>query len=211
MRPLAPWGIAGGAVALLALIGLTAPTGQTPEADATPEGPWVYGAPEARFTLTTYADLECPYCRDAFPSLKAWIEAHPEVNWTWQHRPLPFHEPAAGREARLTECSGRLGGNGAFWQAVEQVFHQTRGSGQGLPGPLTLPGVDPQALEQCIAHDETIARTVRQQAAAASASGIEATPTLLLTDNQTGRSIRLEGAADAAALLSALDWLASAP
>ena len=39
----------------------------------------------------------------------------------------------------------------------------------------------------------------------------EATPTPLLTDHQTGRSIRLEGAADAATLLSVLDWLASAP
>jgi hypothetical protein len=40
---------------------------------------------------------------------------------------------------------------------------------------------------------------------------LESPPPLLLTDHQTGRSIRLEGAADAAMLLSALDWLASAP
>lgn len=40
---------------------------------------------------------------------------------------------------------------------------------------------------------------------------LKVTPPLLLTDHQTGRSIRLEGAADTATLLSALDWLASAP
>lgn len=40
---------------------------------------------------------------------------------------------------------------------------------------------------------------------------LEATPLLLPTDHQTGRSIRLEGAADTATPLSALDWLASAP
>lgn len=40
---------------------------------------------------------------------------------------------------------------------------------------------------------------------------LESPPPQLLTDHQTGRSIRLEGAADTAMLLSALDWLASAP
>lgn len=34
-----------------------------------PSGPpWQMGNPEGRFTLTLYADLECPFCREYFPS-----------------------------------------------------------------------------------------------------------------------------------------------
>lgn len=38
--------------------------------------------------------------------------------------------------------------------------------------------------------------------------GITATPTLVIRDNQTGRSVKLEGMADETMLLSAIDWLA---
>lgn len=37
--------------------------------------PWIY-APrdDARFTITLYADLECPYCKAYLPVLKTWID-----------------------------------------------------------------------------------------------------------------------------------------
>ncbi|MDU8475563.1 thioredoxin domain-containing protein, partial [Pseudomonas syringae pv. actinidiae] len=46
-------------------------------------GGWVYGSREARFTIVEYADLECPYCKDYFPHLKAWVDQHPDVNLQW--------------------------------------------------------------------------------------------------------------------------------
>ncbi|MED5090960.1 protein-disulfide isomerase, partial [Pseudomonas aeruginosa] len=42
----------------------------------------------------------------------------------------------------------------------------------------------------------------------ARSNGITATPTLVIQDNQTGRSVKLEGMADETTLLSAIDWLA---
>ncbi|XAF13354.1 protein-disulfide isomerase, partial [Pseudomonas aeruginosa] len=42
----------------------------------------------------------------------------------------------------------------------------------------------------------------------AQSKGITATPTLVTRDNQTGRSVKLEGMADETTLLSAIDWLA---
>ncbi|RMV90364.1 DSBA oxidoreductase, partial [Pseudomonas amygdali pv. tabaci] len=69
-------------------------------------GGWVYGSRDARFTIVEYADLECPYCKDYFPQLKAWVDQHPDVNLQWHHLPLPMHEPAASYEARWAECAG---------------------------------------------------------------------------------------------------------
>ncbi|EGH34861.1 DSBA oxidoreductase, partial [Pseudomonas syringae pv. japonica str. M301072] len=45
----------------------------------------------------------------------------------------------------------------------------------------------------------------------ASQDGITATPTLVIKDKQSGRSIKLQGAPDGDVLLSAMDWLASRP
>ncbi|MDV7784367.1 protein-disulfide isomerase, partial [Pseudomonas aeruginosa] len=42
----------------------------------------------------------------------------------------------------------------------------------------------------------------------ARSKSITATPTLVIRDNQTGRSVKLEGIADETTLLSAIDWLA---
>lgn len=33
-------------------------------------GPWVLGPADARWTVTEFADLECPYCKIYTPALK---------------------------------------------------------------------------------------------------------------------------------------------
>jgi hypothetical protein len=44
------------------------------DAEVQPAGPpWLYGRPDARFTVVEYADLECPGCRAYTPVLQRWI------------------------------------------------------------------------------------------------------------------------------------------
>lgn len=173
---------------------------------ATP--PWVYGNVHARYTLIEYADLECPYCKAYFPVLKAWIDAHPEVNWQWQHRPLAIHEPAATREAWLAECAGRTNGNKGFWQAVAWIYANTRGNGEGLPASAAFPETSPK-LKVCLANAD-VGKAIQAQAEAAHRAGIEATPTVKLLDHASGKAIVLEGVIEGDALLSAMDGLADA-
>ncbi|MBI6855548.1 DsbA family protein [Pseudomonas cichorii] len=176
------------------------------------EGPWIYGSGSARFTLTEYADLECPYCREYFPQLKGWIDQNPEANLKWHHLPLSIHEPAASKNAQLVECIGARNGSGDFWKAVELVYQQTRGNGAGLAGGLNVSGQDEQgllgAVEYCMTFNEQAAERVKEQAQQAAVLGINATPTIVITDNKTGRTIKLTGPADDNALMSAVDWLA---
>lgn len=169
--------------------------------------PWRYGRPEARFTVIEYADLECPFCRTYFPVLKRWIDGHPEVNWQWSHLPLSMHEPVASAEARLVECVGQVGGSSAFWQAVEWVYANTRGDGQGLPEGLRYPDLTP-AAQQCLNNDRPNV-VIRTQAAEAAKNGVTATPTLQLRDNRTGKTVLLPGPVEGDALLSACDLLAA--
>lgn len=180
---------------------------QALEASTSAGPPWRYGRLDARFTLVEYADLECPYCKAYFPVLKRWIDAHPDVNWQWHHLPLPMHEPAATRGARLAECAGEVGGATAFWNTIAWIHSHTLGGGQGLPPEAQLPGAT-SALHECLASTRPDV-VIRTQAEEASQAGVAATPTLRVIDNQTGRSLLLPGAIEGDALLSAVDLLVS--
>ncbi|MCT1131225.1 DsbA family protein [Pseudomonas aeruginosa] len=213
-RPRWPWVLAAALVALL-LIWLVSRTpgessapSRAPVSTAQVAGPpWQMGNPEGRFTLTLYADLECPFCREYFPQLKRWIGNNTDVALQWHHQPLAEHEPAASAEARLVECAAEAGGHVAFWQAIEWVYAHTRSGGQGLPDGLRYPESTP-ASEQCMASERPSA-AIRAQAAEATKSGVTATPSLRLLDRQTGQAILLQGPIEGDALLSAMDMLAA--
>lgn len=169
--------------------------------------PWYFGSASARWTITEFADLECPYCKTYTPELKRWVSQQPDVNLRWHHLPLPFHGTAAIHQARLVECAGFLGGATAFWNAVDLVFQRTQSNGQGFSGRLELSGIDDQDLEHCATSNIDVAMRIDQQIQEAQGKGITATPTLLITDNTSGRTLKLEGTADEVTLLSAIDWL----
>ena len=207
-----PWAMAAVLVALLLTWLVLRPSGKsllqapTPASTAQMAGPpWRMGNPEGRFTLTLYADLECPYCRTYLPVLRRWVDEHPEVTLQWHHLPLAAHEPEASNEARLVECVAEAGGHAAFWQAVEWVYAHTRSGGQGLPASLRYPDSTP-AMEQC-RESERHDAVIRAQAAAAAKIGVTATPSLRLQDRETNKTILLQGPVEGDALLSAMDML----
>lgn len=169
--------------------------------------PWRYGSADARFTLVLYADLECPYCKNYYPLLKAWVVRHPETNLQWHHLPLPVHEPAASRQARLAECAGESVGHAAFWQAVTWIYQETRSDGAGIPDNKQYPALTP-AMQSCLDSTRTEAN-IQAQASEGSREGITATPTVKLRDNQNGHTLVLPGPVEGDALLSALDLLSA--
>lgn len=170
-------------------------------------GPWTFGQVNARWTVTEFADLECPYCKIYTPALKAWVQQQKNVNLQWHHLPLDFHGSTAIYEAKMVECAGELGGAPAFWQAVDQVFERTRSNGLGFNGQLDIYDVGHQALMACAANNKQISLRITRQAEEALKSGVTATPTVLIRDNKTGRSLKLEGPANDVMLLSAIDLL----
>ncbi|HGM7913717.1 TPA: DsbA family protein, partial [Pseudomonas aeruginosa] len=75
-------------------------------------------------------------------------------------------------------------------------------------GTLDFPELNQARLEKCAKDNELIDSDIKLDIDIARSKGITATPTLVIRDNQTGRSVKLEGMADETTLLSAIDWLA---
>ncbi|MDG3872345.1 DsbA family protein [Pseudomonas aeruginosa] len=212
--PRLSWVVAGIlVVGLLGWLLYRTPGAPTPRtgaevAQAHPAGPpWRHGPADARFTLTLYADLECPFCKAYYPTLMAWIDAHPEASLQWHHLPLAMHDPEASRLARVAECAGEAQGHEAFFGAIAWLYQNTRGDGQGLPTDQAWPGLT-TAMRTCLDSDRPAA-IVRAQADEALRSGINATPTVRLDDGLTGKTLLLHGPVEGDALLSALDLVAS--
>ncbi len=130
--------------------GAPAPRTGAEVAQAHPAGPpWRHGPADARLTLTLYADLECPFCKAYYPTLMAWIDAHPETSLRWHHLPLAMHDPEASRLARVAECAGEAQGHEAFFDAIAWLYQNTRGDGQGLPTDHGWPGLT-TAIQACL-------------------------------------------------------------
>lgn len=168
---------------------------------------WFFGSASARWLITEYADLECPYCRAYTPDLKRWVGQQPDVKLKWHHYPLQDHGFAAEREARLVQCAGQLGGAVAFWTAIDQVLLHSRGNGHGLAAEIEVGTIPSDTLRNCADTNREVASQVFQQGSDAQHRGIVATPTLEITDTLTGHSLRLEGTVDEVTLLSAMDGL----
>jgi len=177
-----------------------------PHAAYTAHPPWIYGAPTARFTVVEFADLQCAYCRMYFPTLHAWIDAHPDVNWEWRHLPLAEHEPAATQAARLAECAGEFGGSDLFWWTVQWLYQHPS---EPIEHPETLyqpPAAE--AIRACL-HSDRPGAIVRRQLLEATQEAITATPTLRLLDRRDGRAVTVTGIVSPDVLSSAIDALAA--
>lgn len=174
-----------------------------------PMRPWAYGQADSRWTINEFADLKCPYCKAYTPRLKRWVDRQLDVNLVWRHLPLQTHDQESQYPARLAECAGIQGGPEAFWSTIDAIFTQSTGNDGGLPAGALMPlGLDQLQLEKCARDNELVALLIKRDLATAQSQGITGTPTLVIQDNQTGRSVKLEGMADEAMLLSAIDWLA---
>ncbi|QCI15563.1 disulfide bond formation protein DsbA [Pseudomonas putida] len=174
-----------------------------------PDQTWYFGQSDARWVITEYADLECPYCRAYTPQLKRWVSDQENVKLAWHHFPLETHGAAALSEARVVQCAGSIGGASAFWQAIDQVFLRTRSNGQGLTDQLELPDISAEDLSHCAKTNPDVHAAVDRQLALARSRGIAATPTIEVADSLTGLSIRLEGPVEGDTLLSVIDALAA--
>lgn len=193
------FGLAAGAT-LLGVAGIWLSTSSksssesaAPDGNATP--PWVFGRSDARFRIVEFADLECPYCRAYFSHLQQLVQTHAEVSWEWRHLPLSIHEPRATQLARVAECAGEQGGNSAFWKAVEGIYRNE-------------PPVLSARIKRCLSSRRSDV-IIAAQAAEARQAKVDATPTLRIVDQKSGRSIALQGMIETDALLSAMDWLAA--
>jgi predicted DsbA family dithiol-disulfide isomerase/CRP-like cAMP-binding protein len=154
------------------------------------------GSADAPLTLVEYGDMECPFCGRA-TGVVAELRARfgDELRYVFRHLPLPELHPNAQLAAEAAEAAGA---QGAFWPMHDRLFaHQDELEGADLLNHAAALGLDLERFARELG-DGTYGQRVRDDVAAAEASGVQGTPTFFVN------GVRHEGPASTDALAAAL-------
>lgn len=158
------------------------------------------GNSDAEFTLVSYTDYECPFCKRFHEQsgLPFFEEHQDEVSWVYRHYPLSFHNPGALMQANAVECAAELGGSDAFWEYSDLIMERTTSGGKGFPASKLQPlaveiGLDGAEFESCMT-EMRYEDKINQQTREGSAAGVTGTPGNFLIHNPTGEVVVIKGA-----------------
>lgn len=153
--------------------------------------------PGAPVVIVEYSDFQCPYCKEAIPTVKRVKAAYGDkVVIVYKHFPLASIHPFAVRAAEASECAGD---QGKFWQYHDMLFeNQGDFEDEGLISYAKDIGLDVEMFKGCLASGSK--KTVIQQDMQEGLdAGLQGTPTFFIN----GR--RLEGNQPFSAFQSMID------
>ncbi len=158
----------------------------------------IRGDVDAEFSLVTYTDYECPYCKKFHDYGKAFTAQNDDVNWIGRHFPLSFHNPGAQKESEAAECAAEQGGSDAFWKYSDLIMERTESNGTGFPiknlAPLAVEiGLDKDGFVECFESNRYEAK-VKEQYQGGVRGGVTGTPGNFLIHNPTGTIEVIKGA-----------------
>jgi protein-disulfide isomerase len=142
------------------------------------------GSPKAPVTLTEFADLQCPFCRDytinTFPSIVAKYVKTGKVKMVFQN--YAFIGPDSLTAARAAEAAGK---QNKLWNFIE-VFYNNQGqentdyvTDQFLTKIANGAAVDPKKM-LVDRQDPKVDQAIALAQQAAQQAGVNSTPTFLL-------------------------------
>lgn len=152
------------------------------------------GPKDARYVHVEYSDFECPFCKTYAETMSQLKDEYgDQIAFVYRHFPLAFH-PLAQPAAEASECVAELGGNDAFWAFHDEVFAQMPDMTEDDFATIASnAGVNQGAFTECFESGK-YADKVTDQFNEGSAAGVNATPTNVVYDMETGESALIEGA-----------------
>lgn len=167
----------------------------------------IYGDPSARFSIVTFSDLECPFCKRFNDVPQQVVDASGgAVNYEFKHLPLDFHNPAALDGAVMTECVAKHKGNQHAFAFIDQYFKKTGTNGAGVANLNDLGkafGLTQQQITACKTDKDVLAR-VESDLKFAKQAGVTGTPSSFVVDTVGGKSIQIGGAQGAEVFMNAV-------
>jgi protein-disulfide isomerase len=173
-----------------------------PRADIQLNDAPVKGPVNANVMVIEYADYECPYCQQVFPTLqKLESEFAGRVAFAYKDTPLPMH-PHAEKAAEAAHCAGA---QGKYWEYHDVLFSSKELDTATLKQDAVSLKLDTAAFNKCLDSGETAA-SIKTTLDEAQKLGLPGTPVFFVH----GRF--LSGAVSYDALHAAIEEeLAAAP
>jgi protein-disulfide isomerase len=143
-----------------------------------------------------YGDFECPYCRDAIPSLQRVMARMPgRVRLVFRDFPLREAHPHAEAAARAAEAASM---QGRFWAMHDKLYDAPKGAleDEDLRRYAGEIGLDLERFDADRAS-EAAARRVEEDHRGGEDSGVSGTPTFFIDGQRHRGFYDVEGLIDA--------------
>jgi protein-disulfide isomerase len=151
------------------------------------------GASSKNLMFVEFADLQCPDCKIAAPTMDKLATDFPNARIVFQVFPLTTIHPDAEKAAEYAVCVAQQKGNAAFFQFVQAVFDTQENLKTDADGTLkaaaTKAGADAAAVASC-AGTPAAANAVAASVKLGKDLNVNETPTLFVN----GRPVPVTGA-----------------
>ena len=152
------------------------------------------GSATAAVTLVEYADYQCPYCGEAYATVReVQRRMGDQLRFVFRNFPLAEVHPHAVAAAVFAESAAP---EGDFWAAHDWLFeHQDRLDEAGLSDAAGALGLDRRALAQV---EPTARQRVVSDVQGGEQSGVQGTPAFFIN------GLQFQGSWDVPGLLAAV-------
>lgn len=136
------------------------------------------GNPEAAVVIVEFGDFQCPFCKNAFPTVREMqTEFKDQVLFIWRDMPLRDIHPQAQKAAEAGECAHE---QGKFWEYHDKLFiNQTRLGIDDLKDYARQVGLNGTQFDLCLDSNK-YAFEVEQDLQDAMQAGVQGTPTFFI-------------------------------
>jgi len=142
----------------------------------------IQGSPDAKVTLLEYGDYQCPYCGEAYGTVKKVQEKFgSDLRFVFRNFPLTEVHPRAQFGAEMAESAAN---QGKFWEMHDYLYeHQSYLSNEELflQYAESKLGIDAQRIRKEITTHEHLPR-IREDFMSGVRSGVNGTPTFFIND-----------------------------
>jgi protein-disulfide isomerase len=140
------------------------------------------GPADAPVTIVEFSDLQCPYCKQAQPTIDKLLSEEKDARLVFQNFPLPSHNWAA-KGAYYADCVGK-NSNEAFWKFMHSVYDvqadiTPENADEKLTAIADQAGVKGSEVAKCAATTEAAGR-VQHSIALGTSVDVNSTPTVFI-------------------------------
>ena len=134
------------------------------------------GSASAPVTIVEFSDFQCPFCRQAAPTLKQIREKYGDkVRVVWKDFPLTQIHPQAFKAGEAGHCAAE---QGKFWEYHDRLFaNQQALQPNDLKKHAADVGLDRAKFDACL-DSSKYADRVREGVAQGARLGVNSTPTM---------------------------------
>ncbi|HEY5377228.1 MAG TPA: thioredoxin domain-containing protein [Polyangiaceae bacterium] len=150
------------------------------------------GPADALVTVVEFSDFECPFCKQAEPTLHKLLDRYPrDVRLVWKNYPLPQHKNARLLANFAADASAR-GSSVGFWAVHDALFlHQEALDDSALGELAGKAGLD-GALLLISAHAGVHDAAIHADIALGQKLGVKGTPTFFVNGRRVQGALTLD-------------------